>query len=316
MFGKKRPQTRSKVRRGDAVRVRTYDEIRATLDADGTLDGLPFMPEMVRYCGRRFRVYRRANKVFLDHHYYVARLDGTVLLEGTRCDGARHDGCQMDCRVFWKEAWLEPADPTDILDEGDSAPVASSNGELPTKRGNRFCCQATELVRATSRLRWWDLRQYVRDLVSRETTVRGLFRMLCVLAGNRLRRLRRAGPSRWRSRRGEAPVNGKLDLQPGERVEVKSREEIEATLDENLRTRGLAPTDEMLAFCGKRFRVAGRVGRIVLEWSGRSRRIADTVALEGVTCDGISRRGCPRDCFHLWREAWLKRAPTPSALGT
>jgi hypothetical protein len=35
--------------------------------------------------------------------------------------------------------------------------------------------------------------------------------------------------------------------------------------------------------------------------------ISDTVILEGVTCNGVSRRGCPRDCHQLWREAWLKR---------
>jgi hypothetical protein len=34
-------------RPGDLVEVKTPDEILATLDADGTLDRLPFMPEMV-----------------------------------------------------------------------------------------------------------------------------------------------------------------------------------------------------------------------------------------------------------------------------
>ena len=45
---------------GDLVTVRPLDEILATLDEQGTLDKLPFMPEMRTFCGRQFRVSRRA----------------------------------------------------------------------------------------------------------------------------------------------------------------------------------------------------------------------------------------------------------------
>ena len=40
------------LRPGEVVRVRSASEIFATLDDRGTLDGLPFMPEMLKYCGR------------------------------------------------------------------------------------------------------------------------------------------------------------------------------------------------------------------------------------------------------------------------
>ena len=40
-------------RPGDLVEVKSADEILATLDADGTLDHLPFMPEMVEFCGAK-----------------------------------------------------------------------------------------------------------------------------------------------------------------------------------------------------------------------------------------------------------------------
>ena len=43
---------------GDWVEVRSRDEILATLDKDGRLDGMPFMPEMFAFCGKRFRVYK------------------------------------------------------------------------------------------------------------------------------------------------------------------------------------------------------------------------------------------------------------------
>src|SRR5271154_6745856 len=50
-------------RKGDLVEVRRPPEILATLDAHGMVDGLPFMPEMAAYCGRRFAVDRRADRM-------------------------------------------------------------------------------------------------------------------------------------------------------------------------------------------------------------------------------------------------------------
>ena len=53
-------------RKGQLVEVLTAPEIAVTLDADGALDGLPFMPEMVAFCGRRMRVHRRADKTCVE----------------------------------------------------------------------------------------------------------------------------------------------------------------------------------------------------------------------------------------------------------
>ena len=47
---------------GDWVEVRSKEEILSTLDQNGRLEGLPFMPQMFRYCGQRFQVYKRAHK--------------------------------------------------------------------------------------------------------------------------------------------------------------------------------------------------------------------------------------------------------------
>jgi hypothetical protein len=333
MFRSRGDRRKPPFRVGDWVEIRSHAEIEATLDAEGKLEGLPFMAEMARYCGRRFRVYRRADKVFMDHHHYVARSHGTVLLEGVRCDGAAHGGCQMGCLWFWKEAWLKAATPTESEGEADQhdgtpettrheldadAPTAPPSAQpapcpsgdaLPMARCDRLSCQATELVRATAPLPWWDVRQYARDVLSGNMRAWQLVRMLTLLTNNAIRRL--LGFRRRRAPYGRArktPI-GRLDLRAGELVEVKSQEEIEATLDENGCTRGLGFAPDMLDFCGRRFRVARRVERIVLEWSGRLQPISDTVILEGVTCNGVSRRGCPRDCYQLWREAWLKRVP-------
>ena len=102
-------------------------------------------------------------------------------------------------------------------------------------------------------------------------------------------------------------VSESLHLQPGEWVEVKSREEIEATLDVHGKTRGLAFVAEQSLYCGKRYRVARRVDRMIQENTGEMRDLKDTVALEEVTCMGLApQRRCPRGCFHLWRESWAE----------
>ena len=47
---------------GDIVEVRSKEEILKSLDANGCFEGVPFMPEMFQYCGRRMKVYKRAHK--------------------------------------------------------------------------------------------------------------------------------------------------------------------------------------------------------------------------------------------------------------
>src|ERR1700690_4405052 len=99
---------RYKLSVGDWVEVRSKEEILRTLDADGQLDGMPFMPEMFAFCGKRLQVYKRAHKT-CDTVFPVRgrRVDQAVHLD-TRCDGSAHDGCQAGCLIFWKEAWLKP----------------------------------------------------------------------------------------------------------------------------------------------------------------------------------------------------------------
>ena len=97
-----------------------------------------------------------------------------------------------------------------------------------------------------------------------------------------------------------------LALQPGEVVEVKSESEIEATLNECGKPRGLAFLSSMRPFCGKSFVVLKRVERIYLEESAKTRKMKNTVLLNDVMCDGLLM-GCDRSCFFYWREAWLRR---------
>src|SRR2546421_390554 len=92
---------------GDLVEVRSPAEILSTLDEKGALENLPFMPEMLSFSGRQFRVSRRAFKTCVDDQE-MRQIENTVFLEDVRCDGKNHGGCAKACLIFWKEAWLKP----------------------------------------------------------------------------------------------------------------------------------------------------------------------------------------------------------------
>lgn len=98
-----------------------------------------------------------------------------------------------------------------------------------------------------------------------------------------------------------------MNLQPGERVRVKSESEILATLDSCGKSSGLAWIPCMRKYCGQECRVYKRVEKIILESTGEIRKAKNTVLLEGVICEGVY--GCDRSCFPFWREVWLERIP-------
>lgn len=92
---------------GDLVEVKSLEEIRETLDHRNKYMGLYFMPEMERYCGQRFTVFKKAVTIKLESTGEVRRLRSpTVFLEGVHCEGELQQGCDRGCFHFWREAWL------------------------------------------------------------------------------------------------------------------------------------------------------------------------------------------------------------------
>src|SRR5215470_13175047 len=88
---------------GDVVEVKPAEQILAGLDERGELDALPFMPEMLQFCGQRFVVDKIAFKTCDTVSWTgLRRLTDTVHLAGVRCDGRAHGGCQAGCLIFWK----------------------------------------------------------------------------------------------------------------------------------------------------------------------------------------------------------------------
>jgi hypothetical protein len=313
------------LRRGDWVEVLAPSEILATLDDAGAIDRLPFMPEMARYCGRRFRVDTRTERVCDTVGYSGSRrIADAVMLEDLRCDGASHGGCQAECRYIWKEAWLRRIDPQsrprrnvaadelDALIRRVSATVQQTVGEGAGGQ-RRWSCQTTELLNASAGLNTLDMKTYLREVTTGNVAVPKFLRVMCkATVWEPMRKLRLlTAEGLLRGTGAPAEAQPALGLQPGEWVRVKSAAQIAATLSPTGHHRGLSFDREMLPFCGKVCRVKKRVTRIIDDRDGRMINIkTDCIVLENVVCSGecsARRVFCSRAIVSFWRECWLER---------
>lgn len=316
-------------RAGDWVEVLSAEEILKTLDDNGAIDKLPFMPEMLQYCGKRFEVSASAHKSCdTIYKFKGRRMEDAVHLTGLRCDGQAHGGCQAACLLYFKTAWLKPAKRP----EAGTAPLPvrpSAARELkidtsridratrlPPKEGDteiHYSCQATRLVDATVPQAWNELGQYWKDLTSGNVSPWTMLRFMLLAGFNAVMR------SHWRGRpwpyirglAGDKTPTESLNLQEGELVEVRSKAEIMQTLNAKQRNRGMWFDVEQVPHCGKRYRVHKRVDQIINEQSGAMMKMANPcIILEGVACSGCYSRDrlfCPRAIYSYWREIWLKR---------
>jgi hypothetical protein len=90
--------TKRKLRIGDWVEVSSLEEILQTLDGEGRLERMPFMPWMFALCGQEFQVFKIAHKTCDNSVYpYRTRRPNRTVHFKTRCDGEAHDGCQAEC---------------------------------------------------------------------------------------------------------------------------------------------------------------------------------------------------------------------------
>jgi hypothetical protein len=350
---------------GDWVEIRSKAEILSSLDSEAKHEGLPFMPEMFKHCGRKFRVYKRAHKT-CDTATNTAgrRLPNGVHLD-LRCDGSAHGGCQAACLLFWKEAWLKPAGQPAESDIADFAKpdllalnlrCSEQNvwdaTQSSTQTEIRYSCQATELPRYTTRLRWWNPLQYLEDYRSGNI---GFWRLLCGMiyatyAYSTRPRFRRLAPSlHWiydrvqsiwggvpfPRRTGTAHLGAsmpgrELNLKPGDLVRVRPYKDILATLGPNNKNKGLVFDAEMVPYCEHTYRVQDRVHKFIDEGSGKMAFLrTPAVILENVWCQSrysSCRVFCPRSIYSWWREVWLEKveeaparrpvALTPASLET
>jgi hypothetical protein len=303
------------LRPGEMVEVRSLPEILATLDERGCLDGLPFMPEMAAFCGHLVPVHRRIEKVWdYIHGTGMRRVRDAVLLQGLRCNGQSHGGCQAACQLIWKEAWLKRpyAHHSDFLPNLVPQLNIDAHTQVLAEGKLRYICQMTEVLqRASSPLPMRSVGHYLRDLWVGNLRLGPLLAAVSVRLFNSMQW--RLGGSIWpvvKPTDSETSPHQTLNLQPGQMARIKSKHAIELTLNRNARNRGLGFGGDMVVYCGASYRVSAVINRIVHEGTGELLVLkTPSVLLEGVTGIGGSILN-PHNEYYFWREIWLDPEPS------
>jgi len=300
---------------GDLVEVRSAAEVMSSLDSDGKLDGLPFMPEMLAFCGRRLRVSKRADNTCALGQ--PRRIENTVHLAQLRCDGSAHRGCEAGCLFLWKVAWLRRV--TDNAEaDAQISPAGTEDGayrlltEFAQKPDNTLICQSTELNSATCPAPLGNSSNYfakvARDCATKERSFEDMHQLVTYFWGKAILYLFMLwARAPWNADKYHKTPATPLDLKPGEVVRVRGMFEILRTLDRKGCNRGMEFKPEMFQFCGRKYPVIINMTRRIDERSGELKGFrSPCIVLESVYCHG-QRSFCQRANYHYWREIWLTR---------
>lgn len=135
-----------KLRPGDVVEVRPWTEICATLDENGMREGLAFMPEMLKHCGRRFVVSKQITGTYESAFGGASHIQDVVLLRDVRCDGSGHDACRKACVLCWKQMWLTRVDKENAQSASPPSLDASATAFPYQQADGRYRCQFDEPI--------------------------------------------------------------------------------------------------------------------------------------------------------------------------
>ena len=300
---------------GDLVEVKTWAEIRATLDERGCLEQLPFMPEMLLMCGQRGFVFRGVHRLF-DYRKTrrMRHMDGAVLLVGTICDGSKHGGCEAACHTIWKSAWLRRVErsgdmagapaPSDRSAPPKDAAVLQFGAQVP-----RYACQLTQLNAASRPIGNWSPTNFLRPLIAGNVAPAAFIVGWLTYLFNELQHLRQGvdfpafdvsvqdGGRREETR-----------LEAGNQVVVRSSAEIRATLNDQSLNRGLYFEPDMLKHCGRRYCVQAEVKRLIDIVTGEMRTMkTPAYILRDIHFSGERQLFNAQHEPLFWRGVWLQR---------
>jgi hypothetical protein len=94
----------------------------------------------------------------------------------------------------------------------------------------------------------------------------------------------------------------------GDLVRVRTKDEIQSTLDRFNELKGCAFLAEMHQYCGTEQRVFKVMERFLDERDYKVKKTRGLVLLENNFCSGTPAFGkCDRSCFLFWREEWLEK---------
>lgn len=277
------------------IYVKKFDEIAGSLDHNDSFRGVQFMPEMIKYCGTRQKILAPVKRVKSDKKGFTDKLGylrDVYLLENIFCDGEYHHKCGRKCRMLWHQEWFAPG----------KIPDKSRESGLKLINQDPVVCQATSISNAMKIFSAKFHKNILNLDYLRETSlldiVQDFFYSVYYLIFSR--RLNTKGALR------KTPSLN-LGLKAGDRVIVKSFDEIKATLDSKGRNRGLGFQTEMIKFCGCTFTVSDIMHTAISEYADKVKKVNNSVLLDNTYCNGSFHLRCSRKCPHIWREIWLTR---------
>ncbi|MBI5962711.1 MAG: hypothetical protein HY863_04490 [Chloroflexi bacterium] len=99
-----------------------------------------------------------------------------------------------------------------------------------------------------------------------------------------------------------------IPFKDGDLVMVRSREEIQSTLDPFKELKGCAFLADMYQYCGTQQRVLKSMQNFLDERDYKLKKVRGVILLENIICNGTPAFGaCDRCCFLFWREEWLEK---------
>lgn len=123
--GARTPSATLNLQPGELIKVRSYEEILATLDEDGRNHGMWFDAEMVPYCGGTYRVLDRVNTIINEKTGKMQNLkNDCIMLEQVVCRACYsryRKFCPRSIYPYWREIWLERIKPTELPAEESPA---------------------------------------------------------------------------------------------------------------------------------------------------------------------------------------------------
>jgi hypothetical protein len=109
--GKDAPTVELQLQPGDLVRIRSLNDILASIDKRNQHRGMAFDAEMVPFCGKVFRVRTRVEKFIDERTGYLKHMKTpAVILEGVYCQSRYSENrlfCPRNLFSWWREIWLE-----------------------------------------------------------------------------------------------------------------------------------------------------------------------------------------------------------------
>lgn len=97
-------------------------------------------------------------------------------------------------------------------------------------------------------------------------------------------------------------------LTAGDKVRVRSKDEILVTLNRFKELKGCAFLEDMWKYCGTQQEVLQPVERFLDERDYKVKKTRGVILLKGILCYGTPVFGkCDRACHLFWREEWLEK---------